>query len=72
MFIDFNKAFNLVNQGFSLLGSTAKKIAASCQISPYVTLKIEVDVALFFFRFQNFTFNFDHSDSFVLLSTALE
>ena len=56
--------------GVQLLGSTAKKIAESGQISPYVTLK-EKSTSPYFFRFQNFTFDFDHSDSLVRLFTAL-
>ena len=40
--------------GVQLLGSTAKNIAQSGQISPYVTLK-EKSTSPYFFRFQNFT-----------------
>ena len=59
-----------IEPGVQLLGSTGKKIAESGQISPYVTLK-EKSTSPYFFRFQNFTFDFDHSDSLVLLFIAL-
>ena len=39
LFIDLKKAFDLVNRGSSYWALSVKKIAASCQISPYVTLK---------------------------------
>ena len=57
--------------GVQLLGSTAKNIAESCEISPSVTLK-EKSTSPYFFRFQKFIFDFDHSDSLVRLFTAHE
>ena len=42
--------------GVQLLGSTAKNIAESCEISPYVTLK-EKSTSPYFLRFQKFTFD---------------
>ena len=57
------------NPGVQLLGSTAKNIAESYEISPSVTLK-EKSTSPYFFRFQKFIFDFDHSDSLVRLFTA--
>ena len=57
--------------GVQLLGSTAKNIAESCEISPSVTLKGK-STSPYFFRFQKFISDFDHSDSLVRLFTAHE
>ena len=57
--------------GVQLLGCTEKNVAESCEISPYVTMK-EKSTSPYFFRFQKFTFDFDHCDSLVRLFTALE
>ena len=65
--VDF--LMTLLSSGVQLLGSTAKNIAESCEISPSVTLK-EKSTSPYFFRFQKFIFDFDHSDSLVRLFTA--
>ena len=66
-----NGLANEIQSGVQLLGSTAKNIAESCEISPSVTLK-EKSTSPYFFRFQKFIFDFDHSDSLVRLFTAHE
>ena len=67
--IDLSSCTNVFNPGVQLLGSTAKNIAKSCEISPYVTLK-EKSTSPYFFRFQKFTFDFDHSDSLLIVYSS--